>query len=582
MELEQAFGVCLFQPLKLPPLEICQLVEVLEESREQVNENSETTEALPFEDDPTLNDTTSPQTSIVADETQTIQPTEASTAEFLTEEPTEVPTEVPTNEPTDGPTEKPTELPTDLPTTEPTDVQTEEITTTLTSTVAPSTFQPTSSSPTDEPTIDSNFSPELQPTTTPTSLIQVTDEPTLAPTTQVPTLQPTEQPTVRPITIEPTVSPTVEPTVAPTEQVTDPPTFILDLSSTSCDTGLGGVLFIGGCFEFDGEILVGKNSCGSCCYNGAVATSLDCTTPGCSCGCDVSIDQGGSVSVDCGTVFEVVCEQDDDCPLDLFCECGFCNARLSCSSDSDCGTNECSLEDEICDLNAGVCRPVDGFFCNDSRDCDQFSTRPNCDQILGFCRERECFSNDYCQSVFGLDFCRDGFCGECRNDADCFDVYGSSFPFCSFGFCGSTSSDDDFFGDDDFFFSECVSNSQCDSGFCDLRGQFTGQCTACGSDSDCGSSSLRPFCVDGICYECRDNSDCGQSLLSQGLPVCDTSSFGTFATANCRGCRSDSECTDDPSLSVCTDGRCVAPFTEQPSPGPTEFPTIQPTPVPTL
>lgn len=247
-EFEQAFGVCLFQPLSLPPLDICQVIEVFEAVAPKEEEN------------------------------QAFQPTVG-----LTDFPTEEPTEVPTEEPTDFPTEEPTD---GVSTDSPINVSTEEPTeapTDTASTSIPTTFQPTSSSPTEQPTTES---PTLSPSTV---------QPTSAPTTSLSTSQPTAEPTISPTTLEPTAvpttsvpttQPTANPTLSPTFQPTEKPTEV-DLNSVC--PGSGGVFIAADSYYAE------------CCYDGIDGSGY--YTPGCA-PCFIygvgDIDCDGSVNVCAG------------------------------------------------------------------------------------------------------------------------------------------------------------------------------------------------------------------------------------------------------------------------------------------
>ena len=87
---------------------------------------------------------------------------------------------------------------------------------------------------------------------------------------------------------------------------------------------------------------------------------------------------------------------------------------------------------------------------------------------------------------------------------------------------------------------ECMDNSACLDGLCDVNGELgtANVCVACLSDDDCATG----VCTDlGACVECLDSDDCATG-------VCDTD--GVSESNTCVDCLTNDDCTD-PTASVC-------------------------------
>ncbi len=254
------------------------------------------------------------------------------------------------------------------------------------------------------------------------------------------------------------------------------------------------------------------------------------------------------------------CIVDTDCPGDTFCE------PQSGQCEPGCRPGTCP-DGETCDFVTRQC--VDDGVCQEDNDCDadQFCDEGVC---LDGCREGGCDEGEVCD----LDS-RECVEVPCDGDGDCEDNQYCDEGLCTAG-CREGGCDEGQFCDTDTrecVDEPCEEDSQCgDDEFCD-EGECLPGCRegGCPDGEVCDLDSRT--CVEAPCEgddQCDDNQYCDEGLCTAGCREggCDEGQFCDLDTRECQDnpCEEDSQCPDDAfcdvgdgvCLSGCREGGCEA------------------------
>ena len=168
------------------------------------------------------------------------------------------------------------------------------------------------------------------------------------------------------------------------------------------------------------------------------------------------------------------------------------------------------------------------------------------------------------------DFCDEGACVDCRDDADC----SPELPVCVDTFCEECGVAADCDDADACTTDTCDENNECMSADVECPEGETcvdGDCeVTCTADSDCEDADVCTMdaCVDGICINVEVNCDdgdlctldsCDSAVGCANDPLCDAGFECDPDTGECFApCTSDVECDDDDlcTTDTCTDGIC--------------------------
>jgi len=244
------------------------------------------------------------------------------------------------------------------------------------------------------------------------------------------------------------------------------------------------------------------------------------------------------------------CGEDADCAAyESFCEGTFSCSATGCVADvpsyTPCGTAtepvcdyindrcvaECVVDQDCVDLHGAV-----ENFCNGTRVCNE-------DGTCGY-------SGTTCPSGQCLPIAEK--CYDCEDNMDCGADRG--FPgqdVCVIGQDGIEAGDND-----TNYCAECLVDSDCDQGVCDVVVDFPKQntCIDCLEDDDCEGTDT---CLKGECVQCTEDCPCpdGSYCLTEYPYHCGFR-FGRPEINNlniCVQCRNDGDC---PTGQVCNEAEC--------------------------